>query len=214
MQRLALIADLVRSRDIPRRAEFQRRLKSRLGELSARSAGELLSPWTLTLGDEFQALYGGFHGLFEDLFDLLEACQPQALRFAIGVGELSTAINPQAALEMDGPAFHRARAAMESLKPQARTGFLLLGQDEATYELPNATLALLAGELRTWKPSTHRIFLGLLRGEAVGELARATGLTARAIYKNSASRQLKERGQLLRLLEADLDAGLRREIPR
>lgn len=202
---VAVIADLVESRAIEERADFQRRLKGRLAEISAASGGRLLSPWTLTLGDEFQALYGGFAGLFADLFALFDACRPVALRVAIGAGELTTDLNPRAALEMDGPAFHRARAAMETLKPRARAGLLVDAGPEQPLELANAALALLAGETRTWKASTLGIFRDLLRGTAPEDIAEAAGLGLRAVYKNSAGRLLPERRRLLLALEEDLD---------
>ena len=57
MNVVALIADIVDSRAIPERARFQRSLKTTLAAVNKRSRRSLLSPVTLTLGDEFQAVY-------------------------------------------------------------------------------------------------------------------------------------------------------------
>ena len=38
------------------------------------------------------------------------------LRFGIGVGEISTVINPEMALGADGPGYYNARKAIEDLK--------------------------------------------------------------------------------------------------
>ncbi|HPB66995.1 MAG TPA: SatD family protein [Spirochaetales bacterium] len=57
MKALCVIADLVDSRGIADRGRFQRGLKASLEALSSRRGARLLSPYTITLGDEFQALY-------------------------------------------------------------------------------------------------------------------------------------------------------------
>jgi hypothetical protein len=54
---VAVIADIVESREIPDRAHFQRRLKQVLDEPNSRAVDSLLSPFTLRVGDEFQAVY-------------------------------------------------------------------------------------------------------------------------------------------------------------
>jgi len=206
---VAVVADLVRSRALPDRAAFQRSFERGLAGLTADARGELLSPWTLTLGDECQALYGGFAGLFADLFALVDLCRPAELRVALGVGPLSTDLNPRAAVGMDGPAFHRARRVLDGLRPRPRTALGLLAGEGADLGLANACLELLAAESRGWKASTRAIFRGLLRGEPLESLAAAAGVGRRAVYKNAAGRLLAERRRLLEALAADLDARLR-----
>lgn len=55
MQYFCVIADLVDSRLLSDRREFQQLLKEKLKDVSAESSG-LVSPYTITLGDEFQAV--------------------------------------------------------------------------------------------------------------------------------------------------------------
>ena len=70
MKVVIVIADIVLSREIPDRSTFQRHLKKSVGTLSA-GHPDLLSPYTVTLGDEFQAVYKRAARVFRD-FCLLQ----------------------------------------------------------------------------------------------------------------------------------------------
>jgi len=119
MKYLVVIGDVVASRDLPVRAQFQRRLKQALQALNGRRKA-LASAYTLTLGDEFQAVYRDAGTAFADVFALQAELAPVQARFALAVGEIVTPINPAQAIGMDGPAFHRARALLETLKAKRR----------------------------------------------------------------------------------------------
>ncbi len=67
-----------------------------------------MSPFTITLGDEFQAVYGGFEAVLGDTVEIIAEVYPHRLRMALGHGPLSTDLNPTAALGMDGPCFAAA----------------------------------------------------------------------------------------------------------
>lgn len=115
---IALIGDLVASRRLPadERAQLQRRLTVALRRTHEQAgAGSVARP-LLTLGDEFQGLFAttatGVTAVRLALDELQEASRPLAVRFGIGIGTLSTPLAEQA-IGMDGPCFHRARAALE-----------------------------------------------------------------------------------------------------
>ena len=165
MKYLVLIGDVLGSKQLPARAQFQRRLKLSLRGLNTRRKS-LISPYTLTLGDEFQAVYRHASGLFADIFTILAQVAPVQARFAVAVGEIVTPINPRQSIGMDGPAFHRARARLEKLKGQGR----LLGlhdTGEARWRLPGSTLAVLSGLMEGWRQKRLQLFSGMLTGAAV-----------------------------------------------
>ncbi|MDP2361911.1 MAG: SatD family protein [bacterium] len=202
---VVMIADLVRSRVIPDRADFQRRLAGSLQELDVLAGSELLSPGTITLGDEFQALFRSFHGILPWLPVLLSRIAPVAARFALAAGPLSTDINPKAALAMDGPAFIAARELLTRLKSQRRTVIQATGVGRPAPALANAALSLLAGMMEGWKPGTHAILGRLASGQSVDEIAQGLGLSTRGVYKHQAGRHLPEVRRLLQQAAQDLD---------
>lgn len=188
MQYLAIIGDIVNSKQVSRRDEFQTKLAGLLKEVSSRNAA-LVSPYTITLGDEFQAVYKNADRLFLDIFSILRDIYPNQARFAIGVGGLSTEVNRKQALGMDGPAFHRAREAITELK---ETPYLIRlqgvparqGPDFDHWKLLNGLLNLMSHKVVAWEENRLRILCGLLAGESVGELEDELGISKVAVYKN------------------------------
>lgn len=208
MKYLVLIGDVIGSKKLPARAKFQRRLKSALQGLNA-GRSTLLSPYTLTLGDEFQAVYRDSSGLFADIFTLLAAIAPVQTRFAVAVGEIVTPINSTQSIGMDGSAFHLARARLEKLKGQGR----LLGVQDSNdprWRLPVSTLAILSGLMEGWRQKRLQLFAGMLAGAGVRELARQTRITPRAVNKNIRAADLDEWrsivNEISRLLNEEIKA--------
>lgn len=208
MKYLVLIGDVIGSKQLPARAHFQRRLKSALQGLNA-GRRALISPYTLTLGDEFQAVYRDSSGLFADVFTLLAAVAPVQVRFAVAVGEIVTPINSTQSIGMDGSAFHLARARLEKLKGQGR----LLGVQDSNdprWRLPVSTLAVLSGLMEGWRQKRLQLFAGMLAGAGVRELARQTRITPRAVNKNIRAADLDEWrsivNEISRLLNEEIKA--------
>lgn len=101
MKKLALIGDLVESRNVGDRKKSQTKLKRKLTSINEKNRS-LLSPLTITLGDEFQGLYKNADEIFFNIYDILLAIYPVKVRFSLGVGEISTVINKENAIGMDG----------------------------------------------------------------------------------------------------------------
>jgi hypothetical protein len=182
MQVLAVIGDLVGSKSVTRRAAFQRKLEKLLARTSEGAHG-LASPYTITLGDEFQAVYRSADSLFADVGAILAEIHPVQVRLAIGVGELTTRINTQQALGMDGPAFHRARETLNALKDDGR--LLRIGAAEAgDWALANRVLNLLSHQIEGWSRNRLLVLAGLLRDQPVSEIERGLKISRVAVYKN------------------------------
>lgn len=109
---IAVVGDVVGSRQVAERGELQSRLLLALGEVNDGHADVVASRFVITLGDEFQGLLLGAEGLQRILARLRAGAFPEELRFGLGLGRLDTPLQPQA-LGMDGPSFHHARAAVE-----------------------------------------------------------------------------------------------------
>jgi hypothetical protein len=206
MQVIALIGDLVASKTLPERGVFQRQLTRVLAKTSA-GARDLASPYTITLGDEFQAVYRGGGSVFADIFAILAAIYPVQARFAIGVGELSTRINSRQALGMDGPAFHQARATLIDLKGDG--GWLRVGGvAPAPWQLTNHTLNLLSHQAKGWSRNRLLILAGLLRGATVPALVRSVKISRVAVYKNIRAAALNDVVGICQEINGALDRSL------
>jgi len=206
---VVIIADIVNSKRIIQRDEFQRSLKMVLSRVSKRSRKHLLSPFTLTLGDEFQAVYSRFDSLFADILEIAFEIYPEPVRYAVAYGPLSTDINPIAALEMDGRAFHDARDLLvDNLKKERRTIIQISTTELFNPSLVDISLRLFCNELQTWNRNTFSVFLSLIGGVSVEVAASRASVSRRAAYKTIATHHLRDYLDLLRTLTNELTHGL------
>jgi hypothetical protein len=182
MRVIAVIADIVSSKAVARRGAFQLRLAKLLLNVG-NDAYQLASPYTITLGDEFQAVYRSGQSILADVVSIMAEIHPVRARFSFGVGELTTRINPRQALGMDGPAFHRARAGLARLKKDRRL-LRIEGDAEKTWDLANHTLGLLSHQMKGWSRNRLLILAGLLRGKSVKEIEDGLKISRVAVYKN------------------------------
>ena len=185
-QYVAVIGDIKRSRELEQREAVQSRLQRACVELNRREDLEgLLSPFTVTLGDEFQALFGSFRAVWRAIF-AIEAAMGDGveIRFGIGVGAMDTAINREAAIGMDGPAFHRARHAIEQLK-EGDCNYRVVGMGQAE-SLANSALDLVSLQRNGWRANRVKILRGLLDNVSVGQISDALEISGSAVYKNIA----------------------------
>jgi hypothetical protein len=192
---LTLIGDIVDSKQVARRADLQKRLAAALRKINDRKPSPA-SPYTITLGDEFQAVYKSADTLFLDLFSILAEIYPVEARFGVGVGGLTTPLNPKQALGMDGPAFHRAREAITVLK---KSGYLIRLQgeppqaaDAGQWNLLNHLLNFVTNRVGAWEKNRLRIMVGLLAGRSAAELEAELGVSKVAVYKNINAAALDE----------------------
>jgi len=110
---VVLIGDLVRSRALADRAEVQRRLVEEVRTLNAGAPSGLAAPAALTAGDEVQAILSSPAAAVELVTGISDALRPVPLAWGLGRGEVTTDWS-DAVSAMDGPCFHRARAAVEA----------------------------------------------------------------------------------------------------
>ena len=208
MKYIALIADIVASRDITAREPLQDKLIALLkqkGQINGHQDERIVSPYTLTLGDEFQAVFSSGEHILTDMIDINLALYPTRVRYAIGIGELTTRVNPVNALGMDGPAFHLARDALERMKRE-QIDCTINGLTHQDPILINATLALMNREMTKWRSNRLSVLKGLLNNRDVKALARELDISEVAIYKNIEAGNLRTFVDLIYAIERCLTA--------
>lgn len=180
----AVIGDIVRSRSIAERGALQARLEAVLSRVNADQAPPPVSAWTVTLGDEFQALFQTPAPLPAVLERIAHGLTGYAVRFGVGHGTLTTPLRPSA-VGMDGPCFHRARAAVETARRERRRIVVITGAGTAQPATDVWNLALTVTRARTARQAetieAYRACgsqaaaaarLGVTQGTVSAELAR------------------------------------------
>jgi hypothetical protein len=184
MSVICVIGDLVDSRHASDRRALQERFERVLGDLNRVQSRHLLSPCTITLGDEYQAVYMDADTLFQDFCLILACLHPARIRFSVGLGTLTTAVNTKQAIGMDGPPFHVAREAMDDAFKASAGLFRIRHAERPVPRWLEAGLALVSHGIGSWRPTRLRIFRMHCAGMPVKEMAARLGLSQVAVYKN------------------------------
>ncbi|WP_120004750.1 SatD family protein [Nesterenkonia muleiensis] len=114
---VALIADVIGSRQQADRAELQRGVEAALDRIA--EAVPPTAPFRATVGDEFQAVYATRNeALRATLFAGLLPQHGDLLRFGLGEGEVGPVPSATSPDIQDGPGWWHAREAIEKVEDQ------------------------------------------------------------------------------------------------
>ncbi|MEL7105101.1 MAG: SatD family protein [Pseudomonadota bacterium] len=180
-----LMGDLVNSEAFEDTAGLHAAFNAAVARQNAAPRPALLSPLTITLGDEFQGLYralGPATLAARDMrFDLLD--RGIDCRFVIGSVRIDTPINPNRAWNMMGPGLSEARDLLNE-KTAGLTYRFSLPDQPGTAQLLNALGAGLSVIERSWTATQRRDIRALLDGATPEALAKTRDVSLRAIYKS------------------------------
>jgi hypothetical protein len=128
---IAVIADMVGSRTMARsqRRALQQKFAGLIASFNREYRKTIAARFVITLGDEFQGLLNSA-AVIPDLIWRLEQDLPQReFRVGVGLGTLDTPMQKYA-INIDGPALHAARAAIEYAKKEKALGGVFRGFGE------------------------------------------------------------------------------------
>lgn len=183
-----IMGDLVGSEASLPTDELHALFNRAVDEQSAAHAAALVSPLTITLGDEFQGLVTSLAVaalIARDLRLQLLAGRVDC-RFVIGLVEIKTPLNPDKAWNMMGPGLARAR---EKLNQKKADHFYRFSLEEApvTELLLDALGVGLSVIERGWTEQQRNDISALLGGLSPADLAQRRAVSVHSIYKVRAS---------------------------
>ena len=200
MMYIALIGDIIESKKIQDRAQVQQQLLRLMKKLNWQYQDYLISPFTVTTGDEFQALFSPNSYMFQIIDQLSVAFSPYEIRFGIGVGEMVTEINKEQSIGSDGPAYWLAREAINHIHDKNDYGInhisVFLADEEVTWTV-NAMLAACSFIQSKWTEVQYDVLKQLLTENIYDEtfshkeIARLLGITPSAFNKRIKASGLK-----------------------
>lgn len=117
---IAIIGDIIHSKEIEDRRTVQKQLKELLDEVNIEFSKDITSKFTITLGDEFQGLLSNGMNVMRIIQLIEQRMYPIRIRFGIGIGSITTDIDANMAIGADGPGYYKARDAIEYLKKQEK----------------------------------------------------------------------------------------------
>ena len=197
---LALIADVIDSKMVQERLDLQKQVEKTLQKMNELFGDYLASRFTLTLGDEFQALLEVDAPVFQIIDTLRLELNPTQLRFGIGLGEIVTDIDPLQSIGADGPAYWNARAAINLVHQKNDYGntqiYFSSGKENQDFFV-NSLIASGEAIRSGWRESQEEILLNLLKRSVYSEtfsqqdLAQSLGLNPSALSKRLKSSSIR-----------------------
>ncbi len=160
-----IIGDLINSKKIKNRQEVQEKFQKTLARINQNYRSSIASKFTISLGDEFQALLMDKKPIIQIILAIEAAMYPVQVRFGIGIGQINTEIDYENSVLIDGPAYHRARAMISELEKteqqyeQREANILISSADRPTREdrLLNASLSLVTVIKNQWTARQEEI---------------------------------------------------------
>ncbi|HKL56978.1 MAG TPA: SatD family protein [Sphaerochaeta sp.] len=194
---IAIIADIIGSRNIKERNTVQKHLENVLERINETYQYAIASQFIITLGDEFQGVLHSGAVMMRILDRIQREMHPIAFRFGIGMGTLSVALQADTSLGSDGSAFHLARACidavqvLESKKAESKTNMLIgIEGNEHTSSLLNTIFKLSWALQASWTLRQREIIGSLQQfNETQAEIAKRLGIVQSSVQKSLASSQ-------------------------
>ena len=179
---IALIADMVKSRELLRaeRADVQLSFSEFIDELNRRYRHAILARFVITLGDEFQGLLSEARILPDVLWDIHYKFQMRSLRVGVGYGLIDTSIGRNA-INIDGPALHHARNAIDFAKKEKLLGGVFSGFGEDYDSAFNGFARLLQHHRSRLKRQQRRVVELLRQSLTQTAIARELGVSRQAV---------------------------------
>jgi hypothetical protein len=193
---IAIIGEIKNSKKIENRNEIQIKLENVLKKINSSYSDQIASNFTITLGDEFQGLLSESSNVMYILSEIEKALYPIKFRFGIGIGTITTRINRELAIGADGPAYQRARTAIDKVrrnerKNQTSNEYIRVetsnSGDLRLREL-NIILSLTAVISDSWTNRQREVIWTMLfHSKSQSEVAKLLGLSQSSFQKSLSS---------------------------
>lgn len=191
-----LLGDIIDSRKINDREEFQKKLIDLLNDLNNRFDEHIYADLKILKGiDEFGAVLEEPSKVYEIIKELHENILPQKVRFVLAKGSIDVALEKKDVEYMDGPVFHKADKLMDDLKKSKLFFVLNIGNqfiESAIFGQINA-LMLLKNE---WTPKQLSVIEKYKKFGSQKKVANDLKITPQAVSKNLDRSNYKEIDQI------------------
>ncbi len=185
MKYAILMSDVVKSMASDHAQTFES-LRTLVKSVNDAQKRLVLSPLTVTLGDEFQGVAADFKAAVTLLFELDEKSRqlktPLGLRFSIVYGTISTPINQERAHEMIGEGLQAARALISTKKRNRNRFEIRSGNPSVDFRMKNI-FQVIESVCGRWSPKDYAIIQAMIyekKDQSVGDLFEKT---RQQIYK-------------------------------
>lgn len=158
---------------------------------------KLMSPLTITLGDEFQGIVETVYDAIKIIFQIEEyILQNQfdfKLKYVLNFGKIDTKINTSIAYEMLGEGLTTARERLNKLKKEDERFLILLSAGQSQLEtLLNKLFIIYQNLVDSWKPKDYLIVSEFIKKVDYKSVAKKIGIDESNAWRRRRSLNIKE----------------------
>jgi hypothetical protein len=179
-----VMGDIVGSQSSESKTALSRVFNSAVAAANKKFRSVLVSPLTITLGDEFQGLAKNTSLGFDIVTDLRLSllCNNVSCRFVLGTTKLDTKVNPAKAWNMMGEGLAQARKRLND-KSDANAYRFSIGGDLARQRLLDAIGLSLTTVEQRWTPTQLEYVQLRRKVDAVIRISSRLHIKPRSVYK-------------------------------
>ncbi len=182
--RAVLMGDIVGSERAPSVEELHHHFNAAVDRANRKHPNDIISPLTITLGDEFQGLISSLRDaatIAQEMRHLLLANDIDC-RFVVGLVDIKTAVNKERAWNMMGPGLADAREKLGEKKAESLYRFSLPGHKMTELLLEAVGVGLTSIE-RRWTKTQLNDIARSLEGKSAADIAKIRNVTVHSVYK-------------------------------
>lgn len=158
---------------------------------------QLLSPLTITLGDEFQGVIDTIEDGIEIIFNLeeliLQLDYDLKLRYVLHYGTIDTKINKQMAFEMLGEGLTEGRNQLMELKKESKRFFIHLDEKNLPkQEYINKAFSLYQSIVDSWKSKDRITVSAFLKHDDYKKVAEEINLNRSSAWRRKKSLNIEQ----------------------
>lgn len=194
MKQFILMADIIKSSEKKPEA-LMTHFKEVVAQANKRFGKSILSPLTITLGDEFQGVVKDMETAVELIFfldqELLTAARMYRLRYVIHYGEISTPLNKENSHGMLGEGLTFARRHLEKLKHE-KEEVSVTGLDEDNALKINLAFGLYRALYNDWPEKDRRTAYDFISIRDYKEMAKVYDKDVSTMWRKERSLKMHE----------------------
>lgn len=177
-----IISDIIGSRKLNdrERHEWQLFLKSAIVQINEKFSEHIEAQFMITKGDEFQGVLKKIASAHQIVSEFERLIFPLTMRFGVGHGAIQR-MGSKIPIEMDGPAFHLAQAALNMAKKKKQV-IIIRTQNEHFNLMINTIYQLIYAIKERWSDISYKRYWKYQECGTYERVAREEGVSTQAVW--------------------------------
>ncbi len=187
-----IMGDLKGSRSLPPRGRHQAQLflKSTLAQINENYENFVEAHFMISKGDEFQGVLSEPSTALDIINELERLLFPLDFRFGLGIGIIHK-MGGKIPIEMDGPAFHKASAAINTAK-QKKQNIVAVSDYPFINDMLNQTFILIQAIKSKWKTKHYEYYWDFKEIGNMQMMAKKRRISPQAVSEQIKKLHIKE----------------------